>query len=132
MPWRAFSLDAGPAALDAMLADVAVVVHCAGPFVDTWRPMVAACVRTGTHYLDINGEPHVIEAIAAEHGPAAAAVGVMLLPAAGFDVVPSDVLARAVAQAAPQPLDLSASELSLYFHFNAGECASDESQPFPI
>jgi short subunit dehydrogenase-like uncharacterized protein len=42
-------------------------------------------LATGTHYLDITGEPVVLEAAAA-----ADAAGVMLLPATGFDAVPSD------------------------------------------
>ena len=38
------------------LEGVAAVLHCAGPFSTTSRPMLAACLRTGTHYLDISGE----------------------------------------------------------------------------
>ena len=39
--------------LDALLVDVSVVLHCAGPFSKTAAPMQQACLRTGTHYLDI-------------------------------------------------------------------------------
>jgi len=88
------------AALDAMLRDVAVVLHCAGPFVHTAAPMVEACLRTGTHYLDITGEIAVFEALAARHD-AARRAGVMLLPGAGFDVVPSDCLAAHLSQRLP-------------------------------
>ena len=91
LPSRAFGLD-DPAALDAGLADVDVVLHCAGPFSSTSRPMVDACLRTKTHYLDITGEIPVFEACARRHDEAEAA-GVMLLPGVGFDVVPSDCLA---------------------------------------
>jgi len=66
LPWRAVALD-DPAALDAALADVPVVVHAAGPFSRTARPMAEACLRTGTHYLDITGEIAVFEALAALH-----------------------------------------------------------------
>lgn len=54
--------------------------------------MVESCLRTRTHYLDITGEIAVFEALAAQDGEAKAA-GIMLLPGAGFDVVPSDCLA---------------------------------------
>lgn len=80
------------AALDAALADVPVVLHCAGPFSRTVGPMAAACLRTGTHYLDITGEIGVYEHLAALDAEAKAA-GVMLLPGVGFDVVPTDCLA---------------------------------------
>ncbi len=91
LPYRVAALD-DPTALDAMLRDVAVVLHCAGPFVHTAAPMVDACLRTGVHYLDITGEIAVFEALAARYDEAKRA-GVMLLPGAGFDVVPSDCLA---------------------------------------
>lgn len=88
---RAFTLD-DEAAVDSALIDVAAVLHCAGPFSQTSKPMVAGCLRTKTHYLDITGEVAVFEAIAARDAEAKAA-GVMLLPGVGFDVVPSDCLA---------------------------------------
>ncbi|MGK7905218.1 MAG: trans-acting enoyl reductase family protein [Hormoscilla sp.] len=79
-------------ALEAELQNVVAVLHCAGPFEQTWKAMVTACLRTKTHYLDITGEWSVFEAIAALDAEAKAA-GVMLLPGVGFDVVPSDCLA---------------------------------------
>jgi short subunit dehydrogenase-like uncharacterized protein len=86
------------AALDEMLrtrgieGQPQVVLHCAGPFSRTSKPMADACLRNGVHYLDITGEIAVFEALAARYAEAKAA-GVMLLPGAGFDVVPSDCLA---------------------------------------
>jgi short subunit dehydrogenase-like uncharacterized protein len=80
------------AALEHALSGVAAVLHCAGPFSRTSGPMATACLRTHTHYLDITGEIPVFEALAARHQEAIAA-RVMLLPGAGFDVVPTDCLA---------------------------------------
>lgn len=88
---RAFDLS-DSAALEAALKEVPVVLHAAGPFSQTWKPMVEACLKTGTHYLDITGEIEVFEQIA-KRDKAAKAAGVMLLPGTGFDVVPSDCLA---------------------------------------
>lgn len=93
---RIFGLDEAATGLDGIDA----VAHCAGPFSATARPMVDACLATGTHYLDITGEIDVFEAIFARSDEAAAA-GVVLLPGAGFDVVPSDCLAVALAEALP-------------------------------
>ena len=87
---RAVGLD-DRAGLGAALADVAVVLHCAGPFSRTARPMCDACLETGTHYLDITGEIDVFEALLARDAEARDA-GIMLLPGVGFDVVPSDCL----------------------------------------
>ncbi len=91
MDHRVFALD-DPRALDEGLSGVTAVLHCAGPFAHTSRPMVDACIRNKAHYLDITGEIAVFEACAAE-GERARSAGVMLLPGAGFDVVPSDCLA---------------------------------------
>lgn len=91
LEWRAVSLDDADA-LDLALTGVTVVLHCAGPFLRTSRPMVDACLRTGAHYLDITGEFPVFEAIAARNDDARSR-GVMLLPGVGFDVVPTDCLA---------------------------------------
>jgi short subunit dehydrogenase-like uncharacterized protein len=96
---RAFGLD-DPRALDAGLAGATVVLHCAGPFSRTARPMVEACLRVRAHYLDITGELAVFEALHARSAEAARA-GVMVLPGAGFDVVPSDGLAAHLARRLP-------------------------------
>lgn len=91
LPSSAFSLD-DRTALEAALDRVPLVLHCAGPFQRTFRPMVEACLRTGTDYLDVTGEIGVFEGLAAR-GERAAGRDVTLLPGVGFDVVPSDCLA---------------------------------------
>lgn len=108
MDHRIFALD-DPAALDAGLKDISVVLNCAGPFSRTAKPMADACLRCGAHYLDITGEISVFEALAARDAEARAA-GVMLLPGAGFDVVPSDCLAAHLKRRLP-----SATKLALGF-----------------
>ena len=96
---RVVGLD-DPAALDAALDGIDVVIHCAGPFSRTSRPMVDACIRSGANYIDITGEIPVFEACAAR-GAEAEAAGVLLMPGAGFDVVPSDCLAAHLAGRLP-------------------------------
>ena len=71
--------------------------------------MVDACLRTRTHYLDITGEALVFESLHARDAEARAA-SVMLLPGAGFDVVPSDCLAAHLKRRLP-----SARRLALGF-----------------
>ena len=113
LEWRAASLD-DAVALDRVLAGATVVIHCAGPFARTSRPMADACLRNGVHYLDITGEIAVFEALAARDAEARTA-GVMLLPGAGFDVVPTDCLAAHLKQRMP-----SATSLALAFHGGSG------------
>ena len=80
---RGFELD-DPAAIDSALNRVAVVLNCAGPFKYTAEPLVAACLRSGAHYLDITGEIPVFQAMQAKDAHAKAR-GVMLLPGVGFE-----------------------------------------------
>ena len=106
---RVFDLSE-PDKIEQALKDVAVVLHCAGPFIYTFKPMLEACLRSGTHYLDLTGEIPVYEAIAARDAEAKSR-GVMLLPGVGFDVVPTDCLALHLKGRLP-----SAAHLALAFH----------------
>lgn len=110
---RVFSLG-DPQGTAAELYGVKAVLHCAGPFIHTSAPMVAACLATGAHYLDITGEITVFEAILAR-GEEARRAGVALLPGVGFDVVPSDCLAARLAASLPD-----ATELTLAFETAGG------------
>jgi short subunit dehydrogenase-like uncharacterized protein len=93
-------------ALDGAIGAIEVVLHCAGPFSRTSRPMVESCLRKRVHYLDITGEVEVFEACAARTAVARAA-GVMLLPGTGFDVAPSDCLAAHVKSRLPTATHLA-------------------------
>ena len=89
-----------PGRLAKALKNITAVLNCAGPFVHTATPMVEACLRTGTHYLDITGEMDVFEALSARH-PAAKESRIMILPGTGIDVVPSDCLIAGLAARHP-------------------------------
>ena len=102
---RVFALD-DPQAIDAGCAGATVVLNCAGPFSRTATPLALACLRAHAHYLDITGEIAVFESLAARDALARAA-GSMLLPGAGFDVVPSDCLGAHVAQRLPSATHLT-------------------------
>jgi len=104
---RAFTLEDTPALYSA-LRDVEGVLHCAGPFVHTFRQMAEACLVTRRHYVDISGEIPGFEALAQMDDNAKRA-NIMLLPGAGFDVVPTDCLALHLKKRL-----LSASHLRLY------------------
>jgi short subunit dehydrogenase-like uncharacterized protein len=110
---RVFGLD-DAAAVRRGLRGVSAVAHCAGPFARTALPMALACVDTGTPYLDITGEIDVLEDLHAL-GSRAAKAGVVLLPGAGFDVVPTDCVAALLAARLPD-----ATQLDLAFRTGGG------------
>ncbi len=109
---RVFDLDKD--AISGQLADIDVVIHCAGPFSATAPPMIAACLASQTHYLDITGEIEVFEHLFAQH-EAAVAAGVVLCSGAGFDVVPTDCVAARLAEEMPE-----AQHLALGFDTRSG------------
>lgn len=82
-----------------------LVLHAAGPFVKTHRPMLRACLDAGAHYLDITGELDVFDSSFA-HDAEAKARNVALISGVGFDVIPSDCLCRHVAEQVPDADDL--------------------------
>ena len=104
LDYRHFSLRE-TARLDSAVGEVDSVLHCAGPFVHTFRQMAEACLRTRRHYVDISGEIYGFEALAAMDAQAKGA-GIMLLPGAGFDVVPSDCLSAHLKKRLPSATHL--------------------------
>ncbi|HEY2345388.1 MAG TPA: saccharopine dehydrogenase NADP-binding domain-containing protein [Xanthomonadaceae bacterium] len=110
---RAFDLS-DPAAVRAGLEGMSLVLHCAGPFSATCAPMLEACLDQGVHYLDITGE---IEVFAHCHAQDARARqhGILVLPGAGFDVVPTDCMAALLKRELP-----TATHLVLAFEAGGG------------
>ena len=80
------------------LQDIDLVLHCAGPFINTFYPMLQACLRSSCHYLDISGEIAVFEKCA-QMSDKIKQSGIIAMPGVGFDVVPSDCLLSYAAQA---------------------------------
>lgn len=113
LPSRAFSLD-DTEALDEALQHVNVVLHAAGPFRHTARPMIEACLRTHTHYLDITGEINIFEMVH-QMDQLARHANIMMMPGTGFDVVPTDCLAAYLKAQLP-----SATHLQLAFNSAGG------------
>lgn len=106
LPARVFTLE-DPARLSEMLQDVHTLVNCAGPFYSrSFKPLLKACMSSGTHYLDITGEVDVFEE-AASQGEQAAAAGIVVMPGVGFDVVPTDCLAAHLKRRVPDAVSLS-------------------------
>lgn len=113
LPMQIFDL-ATPEVIEDQLKDVKIVLHCAGPFSHTSAPMLAACLKTNTHYLDITGEISVFEHAHAQH-KAAEAANIVVCPGVGFDVIPTDALAAALKAVLPD-----ATHLQLGFDARAG------------
>lgn len=109
--YQCFSLNNEQNLIEA-LQDFDLVVHAAGPFSRTAEPMIRACLKARTHYLDITGELMVFE-LAARYDEAAREAGVLLMSGTGFDVVPTDCVAKRLHESLPDATHLQLGIASL-------------------
>lgn len=66
----------------------------AGPFAEIGTPIVDACVKSSTNYVDITGEAPWIREIIDKYHNAAAEKRIKIIPCCGFDCVPVDMGCR--------------------------------------
>lgn len=111
LPYRIVDLQDQPRLIQ-ILQEVPVVLHVAGPFSQTAKPMIAACLQAKAHYLDITGEIPVFE-MAKKYDAGARQAGIMVMPGVGFDVVPTDCLAVYLKQQLPDAIQLRLAFTSL-------------------
>jgi short subunit dehydrogenase-like uncharacterized protein len=89
-------------ALQALVASTALVLTTVGPYQRHGGPLVQACARAGTDYVDLCGEPAWMAAMIPQLEPWAAASGARIVFSCGFDSIPFDlgvVFAQAQARA---------------------------------
>jgi hypothetical protein len=96
---RRVALLDDPASLDEAFAGSAVVINCAGPFLDTAAPVAQAALRAGCHYIDVTAEQASAQASFADFDASARKADRVVMPAAGFYGGLADLLASALASA---------------------------------
>ena len=104
LPYRIIDLD-NTTQLENALSEVKLVLHAAGPYVYTAKQMIEACLKTGVHYIDINGDISVFEMLK-QYDAAAKEKNIMIMPGVGFDVVPTDCIALQLKKQMPDATHL--------------------------
>ncbi|MEM6474885.1 MAG: saccharopine dehydrogenase NADP-binding domain-containing protein, partial [Pseudomonadota bacterium] len=79
------------AQLEALCDRTKVVLTTVGPYQLYGDKLLAACVKTGTDYADLCGEPAWMADKIAEHQEAAEASGARICFSSGFDSIPFDL-----------------------------------------
>lgn len=79
------------AALAAMTARCRLLLNCTGPYRFFGEPIVAACIKSFTDYIDLCGEPEFMDRCLLKYGDAAKAAGVVVMHGCAFDSVPADI-----------------------------------------
>ena len=80
-----------PASLEAMCKRTKVVLTTVGPYQLYGDALVEACVKTGTDYADLCGEPAWMADKIEQHHEAAKASGARICFSSGFDSIPFDL-----------------------------------------
>lgn len=90
LTYRVFDLQHGKIVRD-QLADISVLINCAGPFALTASALRLACLKCGCHYLDLScSAGDIIDSLNCQSE--AREQGVVMMPALGFDSVIVDYL----------------------------------------
>ncbi|MFX1326093.1 MAG: saccharopine dehydrogenase family protein, partial [Promethearchaeota archaeon] len=125
-----------------VIKDFDLVFHSAGPYKYTSAPMVKACLKAGTHYIDITGEIPVFEQNFT-YDKLAKEKGIAVISGVGFDVVPTDCLAKYVSEKIvnPNSLELGITAMSnpspgtlktMLEHYNIGQLVRRNGELVPL
>lgn len=82
---------ADPASLDAMLKRTKAVLTTVGPYQLYGTELVSACVKSGTDYLDLCGEPVWMRQMIDKYQAAAQASGARIVFSCGYDSIPFEL-----------------------------------------
>ena len=121
----AFSLTLGlgievaslePEDLQNLAKKTRLLINTVGPYHLYSSPVVEACAKNGTHYLDVTGEsPWVLEMIEKYHEIAKANHAV-IIPEIGIESAPSDLLAFALVSLIRTKLSVGTKEVTASVH----------------
>lgn len=93
-----------------------LLINTIGPYHLYSSPVVEACAKNGTHYLDVTGEsPWVLEMIE-KYDEMAKANHAIIIPEIGIESAPSDLLAFALVNLIRQELSMGTKEVVVSIH----------------
>ncbi|MDV3001128.1 MAG: putative trans-acting enoyl reductase [Chroococcopsis gigantea SAG 12.99] len=107
-------------AIDSVVSKTKVLLNTAGPFALYGDKIVDACVRFGTHYVDITGETPWVKRLIDRYHEKAVAEGTRIIPSCGFDSVPSDLGTYLVVNYLREQLGTSCKKVKAYYIANGG------------
>lgn len=85
--------DFSAASLDGLVAKTRVVITNVGPFHLHGTPIIEACAKAGTHYIDSTGETPWVYDVAHKYHKLARENGAILIPHCAQESAPADLVA---------------------------------------
>ncbi|WP_298176544.1 saccharopine dehydrogenase NADP-binding domain-containing protein [Saccharomonospora sp.] len=114
-----------PESLRRLAESTRVVITTVGPYLHYGEPLVAACARSGTDYVDLSGEPEFVDRMYLAHHETARRTGARLVHACGFDSVPYDLGVYFTVQHLPKGAALTVEgQIRVHAEFSGGTYAS--------
>ena len=95
------------------MADTRVVMTTVGPFEQYGSPVVEACAKHGTHYVDITGESDFVKTMLLQWDDTARRTGAKIVSHCGCDCIPSDLSVMQLESALPEGESLQKASLIL-------------------
>jgi short subunit dehydrogenase-like uncharacterized protein len=80
-----------PGSLRALAESTQVVISTVGPYIHYGEPLVAACAAAGTDYVDLTGEPELVDRMWLRYHAQAQETGARLVHSCGLDSIPYDL-----------------------------------------
>lgn len=77
--------------VDAVVSQCKVLLSTAGPYLTRGTPVVDACVRLSTDYVDITGETTWVADLIDKYHNSAEKSSTFIVPMSGYDSIPSDL-----------------------------------------
>jgi short subunit dehydrogenase-like uncharacterized protein len=92
--------------LRAIAEAARVVISTVGPYIRYGEPLVAACAKAGTAYVDLTGEPEFVDLMWLRYHEQAEQSGARLVHSCGFDSIPYDLGALFAVQQLPEAVPI--------------------------
>ncbi|RPB11964.1 hypothetical protein P167DRAFT_488669 [Morchella conica CCBAS932] len=110
-PVETFVSDLSEPALDNLTKSTCCLISTVGPYLKYGTPVVAACARNGTHYVDSTGETPWVKRIIEKYHEEAKKNGAILIPQCGVESAPAELSAYALVKFVRDKLNCGVREM---------------------
>jgi short subunit dehydrogenase-like uncharacterized protein len=94
------------ASIRAVAQSTRAVITTVGPYLAYGEPLVAACAKSGTDYVDLTGEPEFVDRMWLRYHEQARRSGARIVHSCGFDSIPHDLGAMFTVEQLPADVPL--------------------------
>lgn len=104
------------AQLEALVKKAFIVITTVGPYCLYGEPIFKLCAETGTHYLDCTGEVPWVARMIKKYESKAKSSGAIMIPQAGIESAPPDLVTWSMAQHLRKDLNASTKDAIVTIH----------------